>query len=266
MLNDLCTYDGRREEVLVAYLYDDIDQAEREAFERHLPGCVPCRTELDALGTVREGLAAWAAPEVADGVGGKSPRVALRLAEPPPSPRPSGWRVLADAPVWMQAAAAMLVVAASLGLANINLTYSREGLTLTTGWIRAAAAPTEAQAATVRTAAAPSAESEQLRAELVALRQELQALRTQPVATAAAGGDELLKQVRADLQASERRVMREIGLQVAGVARDVQVQRQADRVYYDRSLGLLQNRTGMEVMRQQQQLNDLLRQRVSEQR
>ena len=37
MMNDaLCTYDGRRDEVLVAYLYEDIDPQEREAFERHV--------------------------------------------------------------------------------------------------------------------------------------------------------------------------------------------------------------------------------------
>ena len=40
----------------------------------------------------------------------------------------------------MQAAAAMLVVAASLGLANIDLTYSRDGLSVSTGWMRHGAA------------------------------------------------------------------------------------------------------------------------------
>ena len=39
----------------------------------------------------------------------------------------------------------------------------------------------------------------------------------------------------------------------------MQAQRQADLVKIDRSLGIIQNRTGMEVMRQQQILNNLLR-------
>ena len=42
-----------------------------------------------------------------------------------------------DAPLWVQAAAAMLVVAASLGVANINLTYTRDGLSIRTGWLPA---------------------------------------------------------------------------------------------------------------------------------
>ena len=52
---------------------------------------------------------------------------------------------------------------------------------------------------------------------------------------------------------------------MAEVAREAQVQRQADLVRIDRSLGVIQNRTGVEVMRTQQQLNSLA-QRVSEQR
>ena len=61
------------------------------------------------------------------------------------------------------------------------------------------------------------------------------------------------------VQESERRQQRELALRVAEVARDLQGQRQADLVKIDRSLGLIQNRTGMEVMRQQQLLNNLLR-------
>ncbi|MBS1817432.1 MAG: hypothetical protein JSU08_05865 [Acidobacteria bacterium] len=275
-MNDgLCTYDGRRDEVLMEYLYDHIDREERAAFERHLAGCIACRTELDALGDVRDGLAAWAAPEVADGVGGTAPRVPLRLVEPT-APRPSsGWRVIADAPIWLQAAAAMLVVAASLGIANINLTYSRNGLTLTTGWMQPApgtqADAGRAAGAAANVSAAGTApgdtENARLRAEIVALRQQMDEVKTLAAAAASArtDNDALVRQVRAEIQDSERRVMRDVGLQVAGVARDFQVQRQADLVNIDRNMGLIQNRTGMEVLRQQQQLNNLL-QRVSEQK
>ena len=48
------------------------------------------------------------------------------------------------------------------------------------------------------------------------------------------------------------------------MARDAQTQRQADLVTIDRSLGIIQSRTGVEVMRTQQQLNTLA-QRVSQQ-
>jgi ribosomal protein L30/L7E len=75
----------------------------------------------------------------------------------------------------------------------------------------------------------------------------------------------LLARVRSIVQESERRQQRELALRVAEVARDSQVQRQADLVKIDRSLGLIQRNTGVEVMRTQQQLNTLA-QRVSQQR
>lgn len=274
MTDRFCTYEDRREDVLISYLYNEIDPVLGAAFERHLPTCPVCRSELEALGVVRDGLARWAAPDVAEGVGGRPERPALRLVETGAAPK-SGWRVLAEAPVWMQAAAAMLVVAASLGLANINLTVSTSGVSMTTGWMQPAA-PAATQAAAVAPAPAPVApvsapeppsvaSNEAWRAELAALETRLRTeLKSQPVA-ATASDEVLLTRVKALLQESERRQQSELALRVAEVARDAQVQRQADLVKIDRSLGLIQNRTGVEVMRTQQQLNSLA-QRVSQQR
>jgi len=265
-MNDaLCNYDGRRDEVLVAYLYDDIDPRERETFEQHLPGCVPCRTELAALSDVRDGLADWSAPEVVAGVGGRAPRTALRIVDTVDTSQPParGWRAFGDAPVWLQAVAAMLVVAASLGVANINLTYSKDGLSVTTGWLRAAPSPVAPQQAI-----APQPTEAAWRADLTALEEKLlQEMKAQPVsATTASSDDEaVLRRVRGLLQESERRQQRELALRVAEMARDAQSQRQADLVRIDRSLGIIQSRTGVEVMRTQQQLNTLA-QRVSQQR
>jgi hypothetical protein len=264
MMNEtLCTYDGRREDVLVAYLYDDIEPLERAAFERHLPGCLPCRTELRALSDVRDGLMAWAAPDVAEGVGGQTPRAALRLADTPA--KASGWRVLGEAPVWIQAAAAMLVVAASLGIANLRLNYSRDGLSVSTGWMQQAPTAAVPEVASAQVIAPQPPEAAPWRADMTALEQRvLQELKAQPVASDGAAGDEaLLVRVRALIQESERRQQRELALRVAEVARDAQTQRQADLVRIDRSLGLMQSRTGVEVMRTQQQLNSLA-QRVSQ--
>jgi len=47
------------------------------------------------------------------------------------------------------------------------------------------------------------------------------------------------------------------------MAREVESQRQSDLARIDRNLGLMQSRTGMEVMRTQQQMNSLA-QRVSQ--
>ena len=52
-------------ETLVAYLYDDIDPAMREAIARHLPGCARCRDEVAALGGVRQALSEWTPPSPA---------------------------------------------------------------------------------------------------------------------------------------------------------------------------------------------------------
>lgn len=266
-MNDTrCTFDGRRDEVLVAYLYDDIEPVEREAFEAHLPACPVCRTELGALSDVRDGLAAWAPPAVMDGVGGTAPRSALRIVNPEQPRVSSSWRTFADAPVWLQAAAAMLVVAASLGLANINLTYAPgAGLSVSTGWMRPASPAATPVAAPVVTAAAPAPEPWE--ADLTALEQKVMDGVKAQLASAQAPTDDaaLLARVRSIVQESERRQQRELALRVAEVARDSQVQRQADLVKIDRSLGLIQRNTGVEVMRTQQQLNTLA-QRVSQQR
>ncbi len=262
-MNDTrCTFDGRRDEVLVAYVYDDIEPFEREAFEAHLPECLICRSELDALSDVREELGVWATPEVLDGVGGTAPRSALRIVNSQPPPVSTRWRTFADAPVWLQAAAAMLVVAASLGIANLNLTYSpAAGLRVSTGWMQ----PATPAVVPAVTASVPAPEP--WRADLAAIEQKvMEGVKAQlasvqvPVDDAA-----LLARVRSIVQESERRQQRELALRVAEVARDSQVQRQADLVKIDRSLGLIQRNTGVEVMRTQQQLNTLA-QRVSQQR
>jgi hypothetical protein len=75
-----------------------------------------------------------------------------------------------------------------------------------------------------------------------------------------AADEALLRQVRQLLQDSERRQQNELALRVAEVARDMQAQRQADLVKIDRTLGLMQSRTGMEVMRTQRQVNSLAQQ------
>lgn len=270
MTNEIgCTFGDRRDEALIAYLYDEVDSRERTAFERHLSTCAPCRLEVGALSDVRDQLATWAAPDVADGIGGTAPRAALRLVEPA---RDKGWKVFADAPIWMQAAAAMLVVAASLGLANINLTYTHDGLSVTTGWMRAAAAP----AANATTLTATSAQAP-WRADITALQQQVnRQIAAMPAlavsspapsapAPAVSSDEAVMRRVRAMLQESERRQQSELALRVAEMARDTQAQRQVDLMRIDRTLGVLQNRTGVEVMRTQQQLNSLA-QRVSEQR
>ena len=50
-------------ELLVSYLYDEIDPASRRAIETHLASCPACREEAGGLRATRRQLADWAPPE-----------------------------------------------------------------------------------------------------------------------------------------------------------------------------------------------------------
>src|SRR5262245_29228863 len=109
MTDITCTYAGDREQTLIAYLYDDIDSAERVAFDAHLPGCERCQRDLAALGGVRQRLAGWAPPE---------PQFTLPNHQSPINPQspirdPHWW---AQVPAWAQVAAALLFLGVSAGV------------------------------------------------------------------------------------------------------------------------------------------------------
>ncbi len=50
-------------ELLVGYLYDEIDGSAKRAFEKHLATCVECRDELTELGATRAQIALWTPPD-----------------------------------------------------------------------------------------------------------------------------------------------------------------------------------------------------------
>ena len=129
MMNDTrCGYADGRDEVLIAYLYDDITSNERASFEAHLTTCARCRDELDELRSVRQQLTRWAPP--LHGVGSRE-SVVGRPESGVGSRR--SWR---EIPVWAQVAAAMLVLGISAGVANLNVHYGSDGVTIRTGWSR----------------------------------------------------------------------------------------------------------------------------------
>jgi hypothetical protein len=252
MTATMCRYSGERDQVLVAFLYDEIDPNTRETFEAHLATCAQCRGELSALRGLRPTLRRWTPPEPvkpfvygSHGGFGRSARL---------------WSWLGGMPAWAQVAAAMLFVGVSAGVANLDVRYDQNGLTVRTGWSRP-----------VSPAVANPASSAPWRAELTALedrlRSELQ--RSQPAAQLVAAqvqrpapalsDAELLRRVHALVDESERRQERELALRVADVMRDVDSQRRADLSKIDRNLGVIQNNTGVEVMKQRQLLDYLVR-------
>jgi len=254
----MCTALADRDEILIGYLYDEIDPAAREAFEAHMAACSTCRDEVDALRGVRRDLAQWTPPER------RTSAFDARTA-PTPAERRAAWMQI---PAWAQVAAALLFLGVSAALANLNIHYDSSGLTIRTGWLKTAgvvAAPPTAQRANDR------ADSVN-RADLVALEQRLRGeLRTlqasghaqsvdppQQARTASADAD-VLRKVRGLVDDSEKRQQTELALRIGEVLRDIGAQRRADLVKIDRSLGLVENNLGVEVLKQRERVNYLMR-------
>ncbi len=129
MTETTCTYPDR-DELLVSYLYDDIEPAERTAFDAHVAACGRCRRELEQLRGVRSTLSTWAPPELR--ATSRQPRATSH--EPPATGQ--WWP---DIPAWAQVAAAVLVLGVSAGVANLDVRYDRAGLTVRTGWSKTSA-------------------------------------------------------------------------------------------------------------------------------
>jgi hypothetical protein len=257
MTDLMCALPGDRGEILAAYLYDELDPAARRRFEEHLPGCTACGLEVAELRAVRTRLGDWTPPAPA-----------VRRLYPERAIDAGGRRTLAarlgQVPLWAQAAAALLIVGVAAGLANLDVRYGHDGLTVRTGWSRPAPATSALAVAPWRSDLA--ALETELRAELrpAATPSRPVASRTADDAPPAAGvarvrEADIVRRVRALVEESEHRQQRELALRVAEVLRDVNVQRQADLVKIDRSLGLIQNNTGVEVLKQREVLNYLVR-------
>lgn len=257
MTHSACGYAGR-DEALMAFLYDDgtrddENRAARTRFEAHLTGCPVCRDELEALRGVRATLSSWAPPEpnlpALFAASGNQ-----RFSTRDPHRRAVRWS--AAIPAWAQVAAALLFLGVSAAVANLEIRYDASGLSIRTGWSRPpAAAPAQQRAPDAATQSELAALGNQLRAEFRSARGQAIA---QPQPSHLADAD-VLRRVKALVDDSEKRQQRELALRVAEVLRDVNAQRQADLVKFDRAIGSVENRLGVQVMRNQQQMNYFIR-------
>jgi anti-sigma factor RsiW len=250
-----CGYAGDRDETLIAYLYDDIDPIARAAFDAHLAGCEPCRAELEALGAVRTTLARWNPPEPQS--------IAARNHQSPINPQ--WWRSI---PAWAQVAAALLFLGVSAGIANLDVRYDRNGLMIRTGWSKPAAQSPQApsQIGVAPQSGVPQGFSPASKADLVALEQQLRtelrsvaATRAVTAARPAASDAEILRKVRALIDDTERRQQRELALRLAQAITDVNAARQADLRRVDLSLNRVENNLGVEVLKNRQSMQYLMR-------
>lgn len=275
MSDIICGYTGDREAMLMAYLYDEITPADRAAFETHLASCARCRVERTALGGVRVQLERWSPPSFVSArqpaVG--QPRAVVPTSAVPPAARDDGRSAWRDVPAWARAAAAVLVLGAAAGIANFNVHYdAQNGLTIHTGWAKPGTAPLAADDSASNTASREElAKLElQLRSEIRSIQasavpaQGSRVVPASPVVRSAASSDaDAMRQIKALVAESERRQQNELALRVAELMREVNSQRQADLRRIDQNLGLIQNKTGVEVMRNRQMI-DVYLQRASQ--
>jgi len=231
---------------LVSYLYDDLDGPARAGFERHLRVCNGCRDELQAMRAVRADLLTWSPPE---------PDFAFRIVKEPLAahaknePRAAQGTVLRpNVPSWRAwftpaaglAAAAVLVLAAAVSLAHVEIRSGADGWTLRTGW--SADSSSDFAGALTRAGYGGQAHDVYLgapvRAEdiMVALERRVAALETvsrdsnvrNASTLSARASDDILKTVRDLLAQSETRQKGELALRLQQVLRDVDMKRAAD--------------------------------------
>lgn len=241
---------------LVAYLYDEIDAADRQRVDEHLRQCGACAAEVGALAGVRTGLTQWAPPNAELGFTIVRTGAGPQTAEPSPAATvlrpPQWWHTV---PVWAQAVAAIFVLAVSAAVANVQVKSGPGGLVVSTGWM------TPAATAAVAAPAVATDGGDQWQPALIALeqqlREEIRANRETGTVRAASRseGDATLGRVRELLAASETKQNRELAFRVTQLARDMDMQRRADLLRVEQAIG----HTSVEMARQQQRLNYVIR-------
>ena len=259
-----CTYGDGRDEAIVALLYDETDgsAAGRAGFEAHVRTCARCRADLAALRGVRTQLAHWSPPEPT-----------FATINPPSNQQLAfsnqhWWRSI---PVWAQVAAALLFLGVSAGIANLDVRYDQTGLSVKTGWSDRSSGSSRSGTPGRSEEAQAGAANAPWKADLTALesqlKKEIRATQASapgspaPVRTVSTGSTasdaDVTRRVRALIEDSEKRQQRELALRIAELLRDVNAQRQADLVKIDRTLGVVQNNVGIEVMKNRQQINQM---------
>ena len=237
---------------LVAYMYGEVDAAVRDRVEAHLARCAACAAEVTALGDVRAELGLWVPPDAELGF------AIVKKSEQPAATvlRPAQW--WHTVPAWAQAAAAVLVVAAGLGLANVQVRSGPEGFSVSTGWMAAPAVSAPIDGAAIERRVDGRVEQALVSLEQE-LRNEIRATRDQQPAAArvaAAPADEAtIRRVQQLLAESEQRQARELAFRLTQFTSDMNMQRRADLLRITQSLGQVDE----QMLRQRQMMNNVLR-------
>jgi BMFP domain-containing protein YqiC len=246
-------------DLLIDYLYGELATTEREAFDRHLASCAECRDEVAGLRGARTHLESWMPPE---------PELGFQIVRGIGRPVTMSRRWWGLSPAWGLAAAAMLIGAVSAAIANVEVTAASNGITVRTGWNRAAAPV----AATV--SAETAADVQRLDAKIRDLEAKIAKEPPAIVATSAADGvhinsrmsdAELLRTVRRFIDQSEQRMQSTFANQVLQVNRDYEVARRSDIDQIGRRMDQIQRST-LDTYQRTKTLEDYVTLRVGLQR
>lgn len=228
--------------LLVAFLYDECETIERQRVEAHLEVCAACRAEVEALTGLRGRLAGWAAPE---------PAPDFRVVPAAAAVTPRGWPAARS---WALAAAAMLLLAIGVGVANVEIRYGPDGLVVRTGWMAADGVD-----------AVASADDMPWRTDLAALESALREAmagatpRGPGAVSDGTGESEVLARVHRLIEESERRQQRDLALRFAQLMGESEAQRQADLLRIEQQVGQLEGLSEAEVVQHNEIMDYLVR-------
>ena len=239
-------------ELLVSFLYHELDPSAKRSFANHLITCVECRDELAELGVTRGQIALWTPPESDLGF-----RIVRGAAAPPPA------RQFRIAPAWGLAAAAILVMAVGAAIANLDVRYGRDGLIVRTGWNHGVEAPASGQPADSSVANVDwKAQAEQLDRRLRDLEATMASRPgASPVQNASVSGmsdAEVLQRVREMLAQSETRQQRVFTTRLTEMTRELDAQRRLDLATIDQGMTRLQTTSGAEARKYRDYLSRVI--------
>ena len=114
-------------DVLIDYLYGEIDRVSRTSVEAHLLACTRCAAEVNGLKDVRGTLEAWVPPEAELGF--------RMVSDTHPEPAPeSFWDRFWRQPAWGLAVASVLVLVSAWAFTKPELEIGRGEMVLRIGW------------------------------------------------------------------------------------------------------------------------------------
>ena len=245
-------------ELIVGYLYGELSDHERAAFDTHLSVCADCRIEVGELRATRQHLGLWAPPE---------PDLGFRVIRGGTAPAPALPRRSPVRTAFAYAAAAVVVIAAGSAFANLEVRYGSDGFTVRTGWSRSlpetasgqAAGIGAAQPGTVPTTGDFAVLDKRLREIESALNAAAAPAPLQASAETRLSDAEMLRRVRQIVAEAEARQDTAVAERLVAVMRDLDVRRRTDMALIQQGLAQYQTLTNADIAQNRDMVNQLFR-------